>query len=258
MTVAWGIRGYSVRVDAQDGPLRLRHAAPVPDGRRALGDPATSPASLAVGALCWQSRQPEFYTSQGPTIDGRMKPDLVGHDSVSGATYGPFSSCPSGFAGTSAAAPEVAGAAALVQAGVPRLRSRPAPAVPREKRSRHGSRRDGQRHGRRRAPAAKGTGCRPANGPRAREHGSRRQDGQAPLGHRGQRGRGKRGRAGEAERQGRQDAQAAGIGRGDVSQDRRHAVGSARQAEGAFQHCAVAVDAAGNRSPESCARIVLR
>ena len=28
--------------------------------------------------------------------------------------------------------------------------------------------------------------------------------------------------------------------------------------KGTFQHCAVAVDAAGNRSPESCARIVLR
>src|SRR5262249_40602792 len=82
-------------------------------------DPASSSSALAVGALCWQSRQLEFYSSQGPTIDGRMKPDIVGHDSVSGATYGSFSSCPSAFAGTSAASPEVAGAAALVKQAYP-------------------------------------------------------------------------------------------------------------------------------------------
>jgi subtilisin family serine protease len=83
-------------------------------------DPATSPAALAVGALCWQTNALEFYSSQGPTIDGRVKPDLAGHDSVSGATYGPFSSCVySAFAGTSAASPEVAGAAALVKGAFP-------------------------------------------------------------------------------------------------------------------------------------------
>ena len=48
-----------------------------------------------------------------------MKPDIVGHDSVSGATYGGFSSCPSAFAGTSASSPEVAGAAALVKQAYP-------------------------------------------------------------------------------------------------------------------------------------------
>ena len=83
-------------------------------------DPATSPAALAVGALCWQTNGLEFYSSQGPTIDGRVKPDLAGHDSVSGATYGPFGLCVrSGFAGTSAASPEVAGAAALVEGAFP-------------------------------------------------------------------------------------------------------------------------------------------
>jgi subtilisin family serine protease len=83
-------------------------------------DPATSPAALAVGALCWRTNVLEFYSSQGPTIDGRVKPDLTGHDSVSGATYGPSSSCPyTGFAGTSASSPEVAGAAALVKGAFP-------------------------------------------------------------------------------------------------------------------------------------------
>ena len=92
-------------------------------------DPATSGAALAVGALCWQSGQLEPYSSQGPTIDGRMKPDLVGHDSVSSATYGPFIGCPSGFAGTSASSPEVAGAAALVEQAYPSLGPDRAPGV---------------------------------------------------------------------------------------------------------------------------------
>ena len=87
-------------------------------------DPATSPSALAVGALCWQNNTLEFYSSQGPTIDGRVKPDLAAQDSVSNGTYGPFfGSCPSGFAGTSAAAPTVAGAAALVEQANPSFRA---------------------------------------------------------------------------------------------------------------------------------------
>src|SRR5262249_19545775 len=79
-------------------------------------DPATSPNALAVGALCWQNNSLEFYSSQGPTIDGRTKPDISAQDSMSSVTYGPFDgSCPSGFAGTSAASPTMVGAAALVK-----------------------------------------------------------------------------------------------------------------------------------------------
>jgi hypothetical protein len=80
-----------------------------------LVEPASSPAALAVGAVCWQNQQLEPFSSRGPTIDGRSKPDLLGPDSVSTATYGPFSGCTfTGFRGTSAAAPHVAGAAALL------------------------------------------------------------------------------------------------------------------------------------------------
>ena len=119
LKVFWAIRGYSVSTSPQldlvswSPPLEYQVAA------GSIAAPASSPAALAVGALCWQSRQLEPYSSQGPTIDGRMKPDIVGHDSVSGMTYGPFSYCPSAFAGTSASSPEVAGAAALVKQAYP-------------------------------------------------------------------------------------------------------------------------------------------
>jgi subtilisin family serine protease len=87
-------------------------------------DPATSPGALAVGAVCWQNNALEFYSSQGPTIDGRVKPDIAAQDSVSSTTYGPFEgSCPSGFAGTSAASPTVAGAAALVEQANPTFKA---------------------------------------------------------------------------------------------------------------------------------------
>ena len=122
LVVYWAILGYDVRSSPRLDlftfgdytlPLQYQTAA------GSVTVPADSPAALAVGALCWQSRQPEFFSSQGPTIDGRTKPDIAGHDSVSSATYGAFSSCPSAFAGTSASSPEVAGAAALVKQAFP-------------------------------------------------------------------------------------------------------------------------------------------
>jgi subtilisin family serine protease len=120
LTVAWVIVGNNVvgspRLDliSESPPLQYSVTA------GSVTDPATSPSAFAVGALCWQSGALEPYSSQGPTIDGRVKPDIAGHDSVSSATYGSFSvTCPSGFAGTSAASPEVAGAAALVKQAHP-------------------------------------------------------------------------------------------------------------------------------------------
>lgn len=116
----WAIRGYRVttspRLDLVSWSPSLQYAV----AAGSIGMPASSPAVMAVGAVCVQSRQLEFYSSQGPTIDGRTKPDIVGHDSVSGMTYGPSGGCLSGFAGTSASSPEVAGAAALVKQAYPK------------------------------------------------------------------------------------------------------------------------------------------
>jgi subtilisin family serine protease len=72
--------------------------------------PADAQTVVAVGAidrLNWSSGPQESFSSQGPTTDGRVKPDLMGPDDVSTFTLG-------SFLGTSAASPHVAGAAALL------------------------------------------------------------------------------------------------------------------------------------------------
>jgi len=60
----------------------------------------------------------EFFSSRGPTIDGRQKPDVSAIDAVSVTGAGGF---PALFFGTSAAAPHVAGIAALAAQSAPCL-----------------------------------------------------------------------------------------------------------------------------------------
>jgi RNA polymerase subunit RPABC4/transcription elongation factor Spt4 len=62
-----------------------------------------------VGAVNWWNDVLAEYSSQGPTTDGRLKPEISAPTGISGATYGEEE-----FHGTSASAPHVAGAAALV------------------------------------------------------------------------------------------------------------------------------------------------
>jgi len=76
-----------------------------------LLEPADSSSAVTVGAVRWDNPDVlESFSSQGPTADGRTKPDLVAPDRVSTMSYGAEA-----FWGTSSSAPHVAGAAALVK-----------------------------------------------------------------------------------------------------------------------------------------------
>jgi subtilisin family serine protease len=75
---------------------------------------------ISVGAVNWQTPNTiEFFSSRGPTNDGRLKPDLVAPDGVmtSVTVFNPFF-------GTSAAVPHAAGLAALLLSKVPSLTPR--------------------------------------------------------------------------------------------------------------------------------------
>jgi subtilisin family serine protease len=80
----------------------------IPEG--SILTPADARGAFAVGAISvrsWKDGPQEPFSSQGPTSDGRIKPDIAGPDGVSNFTLTYFS-------GTSASAPHVAGAAALL------------------------------------------------------------------------------------------------------------------------------------------------
>jgi len=80
-----------------------------------IAAPGDSAGVLTVGATDLRGRQIEEYSSQGPTQDDRLKPDL------SAPTNEIVPGYDRGFSGTSGAAPVVAGAAALVLQANPSL-----------------------------------------------------------------------------------------------------------------------------------------
>gem|GEM_PF-1909479 len=90
-----------------------------------LIQPADSASAMTLGAVHWNySGELEPFSSQGPTKDGRIKPDVVAPDGTSTASYGgsdgnAYISGGNGFFGTSASTPHAAAAAALVKEAYP-------------------------------------------------------------------------------------------------------------------------------------------
>ncbi len=89
-------------------PLKYRNAT------ESLMNIADAKGAITVGALYWKTNTLEPFSSRGPTADGRIKPDIMGPDGVTTTGYSPFF-------GTSAAAPHVAGLAALIAGSNPSL-----------------------------------------------------------------------------------------------------------------------------------------
>lgn len=91
---------------------------PTPGG---IADPSASPATFSVGAVRavgYAENPAESFSSFGPTHGGYPKPDIAGPDGLSSSIYGM-----QGFYGTSASAPAVTAALALILERYPELSS---------------------------------------------------------------------------------------------------------------------------------------
>ncbi|MFP6584912.1 MAG: S8 family serine peptidase [Candidatus Hydrogenedentota bacterium] len=112
---------YSIVIDAYSGPTagldltifsfynNLEHAVV----ENSMMDPANADGAFSVAAIDqanWDgSDAPESFSSQGPTNDGRQKPEIIAPDGTTSWTYGSQASY-----GTSLSSPTTAGAAALL------------------------------------------------------------------------------------------------------------------------------------------------
>jgi hypothetical protein len=80
-----------------------------------LTAPSDAAGAFSVGAFNWKDGKLDAYSSQGPVRDAKktVKPDIAAHSEVTSSFFG------GSFDGTSAAAPHVTGAAALVRGAFP-------------------------------------------------------------------------------------------------------------------------------------------
>lgn len=94
-----------------DGAYFIEHTTPA----GSLTQPADSPYVLSVGAVDYTNwgvnDELSYYSSRGPTWDGRVKPELVAPTAITNESYGSFS-------GTSASSPVAAGMAAQIWSAI--------------------------------------------------------------------------------------------------------------------------------------------
>jgi subtilisin family serine protease len=100
---------YAGRLNLLGHGLLLAYSMPA----GSLSTPADASQAFSVGATRWNDDVLEPYSSQGPTSDGRGKPEITGPTGVTSAAYG------GPYYGTSSSAPHIAGAAALVWEAFP-------------------------------------------------------------------------------------------------------------------------------------------
>ncbi|HEY8601097.1 MAG TPA: S8 family serine peptidase [Thermomicrobiales bacterium] len=99
----------AVRLDlfGKDTPLEKVAGGSTP--LTSISAPGDARGAFTVGATNVRDDKLEVYSSQGPTLDGRQKPDISGPARVTTTAYAGRP-----FLGTSASTPHVSGAAALV------------------------------------------------------------------------------------------------------------------------------------------------
>jgi hypothetical protein len=119
-------RSVSAQGDAGGSPVSVVSVGAICSASASAAG-AFSPAAPDESCLDTSNSTAEFFSSRGPTLDGRLKPDLAAIDGVSTTKAGGFSGP---FFGTSAAAPHLGGIAALLLQSAPCLLNRTASTVP--------------------------------------------------------------------------------------------------------------------------------
>lgn len=101
-------RNVNLNIFAANAAARLEF----PVAAESVAIPADAAGALTVGATEWYNDALTEYSGQGPTVDGRIKPEITGPTDVINAAYATENG--STFGGTSAATPHVAAAIGLI------------------------------------------------------------------------------------------------------------------------------------------------